>query len=276
VRDVERLVNERILENETVSWTEVPYEEVKGRPEIQQFFGDKYGSRVRVVQIGGEAGALNGFSMELCGGTHVRATGEIGLFRLMGEAAIAAGVRRIESLCGLEAFAHAVNDTSRLVAIASKLNSPIGDVEKKLDQMLEHTKALEKALHAAAQREASGLATALLANIKVLAGQSVILAEVPGADGDKLQLVADALKSRFDGIIFLVGSASPESVALVAASPASTQSKAPAGRLISAVAPIVGGKGGGKPDNARGGGKLPGKIGEALAVAESWITANAG
>jgi alanyl-tRNA synthetase len=86
VRDIERLVNERILENASVSWTEVPYADVRGRADIMQFFGDKYGETVRVVQIGGPAGALNGYSMELCAGTHTRATGEIGLFRIASEA----------------------------------------------------------------------------------------------------------------------------------------------------------------------------------------------
>ena len=91
VRDVERLVNERIVENAGVSWTEMPYAEVKSRPQVMQFFGDKYGDTVRVVQIGGHAAKLDGYSMELCGGTHTRATGEIGLFRIVSEAAIAAG-----------------------------------------------------------------------------------------------------------------------------------------------------------------------------------------
>ncbi|MEI7963472.1 MAG: alanine--tRNA ligase, partial [Verrucomicrobiota bacterium] len=100
---VEHSVNERILENATVSWKELPFAEVKGRQGILQFFGDKYGDVVRVVQIGGEPGDLNGYSMELCGGTHVRATGEIGLFRITSEAAVAAGVRRIEAVAGLEA-----------------------------------------------------------------------------------------------------------------------------------------------------------------------------
>ena len=96
-----RLVNERIIENAAVSWTEVPYADVRGRGDIMQFFGDKYGDMVRVVQIGGQSGALNGYSMELCAGTHTRATGEIGLFRIVAEAAIAAGVRRIEAVAGL-------------------------------------------------------------------------------------------------------------------------------------------------------------------------------
>src|SRR5207237_7382951 len=99
-REVEKLVNDKIAENAAVSWTEIPYAEAKKRSDIQQFFGDKYGETVRVVQIGGEAGKLNGYSMELCGGTHVRATGDIGSFRIVREEAIAAGIRRIEAVAG--------------------------------------------------------------------------------------------------------------------------------------------------------------------------------
>src|SRR5207253_9994567 len=99
-RDVEKLVNEKIGENAPVSATEIPYTEAKKRTDIQQFFGEKYGDRVRVVQIGGEPQALNGYSMELCGGTHVRSTGEIGAFRIVREEAIAAGTRRIEAVAG--------------------------------------------------------------------------------------------------------------------------------------------------------------------------------
>src|SRR5437773_5842670 len=99
-RDVEKLVNEKISENAPVSWTEIPYAEAKKRNDIQQFFGEKYGDNVRVVQIGGEPEKLNGYSMELCGGTHVRSTSEIGAFRIVKEEAIAAGVRRIEAVSG--------------------------------------------------------------------------------------------------------------------------------------------------------------------------------
>ena len=98
--DVEKLVNEKIAENAPVSWTEIPFAEAKQRKEIQQFFGEKYGDNVRVLQIGGEPKKLNGYSMELCGGTHVRSTSEIGRFRIVKEEAIAAGTRRIEAVAG--------------------------------------------------------------------------------------------------------------------------------------------------------------------------------
>src|SRR5207253_8700743 len=104
-----------------VSWTEIPYSEAKSRKDIMQFFGDKYGDKVRVVQIGGKAGELNGYSMELCGGTHTRATGEIGLFRIVAESAIAAGVRRIEAVAGLEAYKQANEQLQLIKTVAGRV-----------------------------------------------------------------------------------------------------------------------------------------------------------
>ena len=100
IADIEKLVNERIKENAPVFWFEMPYAEVRGKPNVMQFFGDKYGDVVRIVQIGGRDKALDGFSMELCGGTHTKTTGEIGLFKIAKESAIAAGIRRVEAVCG--------------------------------------------------------------------------------------------------------------------------------------------------------------------------------
>src|SRR5690606_10748736 len=120
IADVEKLVNERIVENAEVSWVEVPYSEVRGRPDIMQFFGEKYGDVVRVVQIGGSARALDGYSMELCAGTHVRGSGEIGAFRIFSEGAVAAGIRRIEAAAGLVAYAHARSEADRLKTLAGR------------------------------------------------------------------------------------------------------------------------------------------------------------
>ncbi len=113
VRDVEKLVNEKIAESGPVSWAEIPFAEAKQRKDIIQFFGEKYGETVRVLQIGGAPHALNGYSMELCGGTHVRSTGEIGPFRIVREEAIAAGTRRIEAVAGDAARAWAKDEAAR-------------------------------------------------------------------------------------------------------------------------------------------------------------------
>jgi alanyl-tRNA synthetase len=195
--DIERLVNERILENGGVSWSEVPYADIKGRKDVMQFFGDKYGDVVRVVQIGGRAGQLDGYDMELCGGTHVRATGEIGQFRILSEGAVAAGVRRIEAVAGLPAFDKARSDEALIRALAGRLNSPFAELEKKVETLLAHQKELEKSLKAAAQREAAGRAKDLVARVETVQGIPMVLANLGEADGDTLQGVADALKGLF-------------------------------------------------------------------------------
>jgi alanyl-tRNA synthetase len=270
VADIEKLVNERILENAGVSWTEVPYAGVKSRKDVMQFFGDKYGDTVRVVQIGGGAGKLNGYSMELCGGTHTRATGEIGLFRIVGESAIAAGVRRIEAVAGLEAYRKATDEVHLIRALAGKVNSPVHELDKKIEALLAHQKELEKSLRTATMREASNAASLLLEEVKIINGIPVIIHNLGAAGGDFLQAIADSLKGRFKGVIILGGVAS-DAVALLAAVSPEFVKNVQAGKLIQQIAPIVGGKGGGKPDNARGGGKDVGKLDEALAKAKSLL-----
>jgi alanyl-tRNA synthetase len=271
VADVEKLVNERILENAPVTWLELPYAEVKKNTAIIQFFGEKYGDTVRVLQIGGGAGQLNGYSMELCGGTHTRATGEIGLFRIVGENAIAAGVRRIEAVAGLEAYRKATDELALIKLLAGKVNSPVHELEKKIESLLEHQKEIEKQLKVAQQREASNAASLLLEEIKTINGIPAIIHNLGGVDGDFLQAVADSLKSRFKGVIVLGGGPHRGSVALVAAVTPEFTAKVQAGKIIQQIAPIVGGKGGGKPDNARGGGKDAGKLDEALAKARTLL-----
>jgi len=270
VADIEKLVNERIVENAGVSWTEVPHVDVKNRADVMQFFGDKYGDVVRVVQIGGQASKLDGYSMELCGGTHTRATGEIGLFRIVSEAAVAAGVRRIEAVAGLGAYALAREQAELIKTLAGKVGAPVAELEKKIDALLAHQKELEKALRSAAQREAVGKAKSLLARAETVNGTPSIIADLGEADGDTLQSVADALKGEFKGVVVL-GGVSAGAVALIAAVSSDFTAKAQAGKIIQTIAPIVGGKGGGKPDNARGGGKDASKLGEALAKAKTLL-----
>ena len=264
VTDIETLVNERILENTVVSWAEVPHNEVAKRDDIMQFFADKYGNAVRVVQIGGDSGALNGYSMELCGGTHTRATGEIGLFRVNAESAIAAGVRRIEATAGLVASEQARADAERIGALAEQLNSPVKDLEKKIEQSLEQYKKIEKQLKGLLQSQAANTAKELTAQADTTGAVPYIAANLGSVDGNFAQAVADALKGKFEGVIVL-GAAGNESVALVASVPDSLTNKVQAGRIIQSIAPIVGGKGGGKPTQARGGGKDATKLDEALA-----------
>jgi alanyl-tRNA synthetase len=267
---VERLVNERILENAPITWTEAKYGDIKSRKDIMQFFGEKYGDVVRVVQIGGKAAALDGYSMELCGGTHTRATGEIGLFRIAAESAIAAGIRRIEAVCGLEAYKRANEELQLIKAVAGKVNSPVGELEKKVESLLAQQKDLEKQLKAMQQKQAGETARSLAAKAQTHGSTPAIVENLGAADSDFLQSIADALKGQFKGVVVLGGTAN-NAVALVATVSPEHTKQVQAGKIIQTIAPIVGGKGGGRPDNARGGGKDVSKLDEALARAKSLL-----
>jgi len=270
VADVERLVNERVVENAPVTWSEAKYLDIKGREDIRQFFGEKYGDVVRVVQIGGKPAALDGYSMELCGGTHTRATGEIGLFRIVGESAIAAGIRRIEAVSGLEAYRRANEELQLIKAVAGKVNSPVGELEKKIEALLAQQKDLEKQLRAMQQKQAGEIARGLAAKAQMVSTVPLIAENLGAADGDLLQSVADALRGQFKGVVVLGGTAN-HAVALVATVTPEHTKTIQAGKIIQAIAPIVGGKGGGRPDNARGGGKNISKLDEALAKVKSLL-----
>jgi alanyl-tRNA synthetase len=294
VRDVEKLVNEKIAERAPVSWTEIPYEEAKQRTDIIQFFGEKYGDRVRVLQIGGTPRALNGYSMELCGGTHVRSTGEIGPFRVVKEEAIAAGIRRIEAVAGDAARGWATQEAARqqekFEALARKkpdiapmpvfkndattsemlqqIDARAARLEKVEVEVRDWEKQSAKTAEAELRSRAAQIANQLAASH---AGKEFCVAEVKDGDGKLLQAVADTLKSKFNGPMFLVG-AMNGLVALVASVPNEMTSKFQANKLIHQIAPIVGGKGGGRPENAQGAGKDAGKIAEALAKARELLS----
>jgi alanyl-tRNA synthetase len=255
LREVERLVNSRIMENEIVSWIEVPYEEVRGRDDVMQFFGEKYGNTVRVVQIGGHAGKLDGYSMELCGGTHVSSTGQLGLFSIGSEAAIAAGVRRIEALTGLSALDHLRN---QLQSQADKLDSAN-------QQLVDLKKAIEKERAQALQREADQYAR----NLDLRSGR--IVQSIDNVAGEFLQALATALKSRrFEGVAVLFGK-QPDQIHVLAYVNQELTNTLSAGKLVQELTAILGGKGGGRPDIARGVGKDISKLGLAIERAKQMV-----
>ena len=222
------------------------------------------------MQIGGKPGAFDGYSMELCGGTHTRATGEIGLFRIVSESAIAAGVRRIEAVAGLCAYRKSRQETDLLGSLAAKVNSPLGEVEKKIESLLATQKELEKQLKSMRLKQASEIAHSLMAQAESSGTVRCIIKNMGEAEGDFLQSVVETIKSQFQGVVVLAGCAQG-SVSLVAAVTTDYVKRFQAGKIIQTIAPIVGGKGGGKPDFARGGGKDPAKIDEALAKAKGML-----
>ena len=293
VHDVEKLVNEKIAENAAVSWTEIPYAQARKRKNIIQFFGEKYGDTVRVLQVGGTPRALNGYSMELCGGTHVRSTSEIGPFRIVKEEAIAAGIRRIEAVAGdaarawtdqeatrqqqkFETLARKKPDVARLPPFENMVETP--EMLKQIDARAAHLEKLETEVHdwekrtaKAAEADLQSRAAAIANGVAASqAGSDSCVSEIPNADGKLLGAVADALKTKFNGPIFLAGVANGR-VSLIVAVPKDLTLKFQANKIIQEIAPIVGGKGGGRPESAQGGGTDTNEIGKALAKAKELL-----
>ena len=276
---MEDKVNAAVQEGATVSWKEVPHTEVKGREDIMQFFGDKYGDLVRVVQIGGEAKALNGYSMELCGGTHIRNTAEIGLFKIKSEGAIASGVRRIEALCGEAAQAYLKEEAAKEEEAKSVALEKLDAVNQKLKALDAETFSVaadasadevkvtaveaDKALKKAQAAGAAKMANALLADLD-LSGNLVIRTEGPAA---LLQELMNGLKqSQFaQAAVCIVDDGDKLHLGALVG----TDSDQNAGKLIQTLAPIAGGKGGGKPDMARGAAPECNKASEIEAAAKA-------
>jgi len=230
---------------------------VRGKPNIMQFFGDKYGDVVRIVQIGGHDKALDGFSMELCGGTHTKTTGEISLFKIMRESAVAAGIRRVEAVCGQ--FAQEF--------IAKQGEHEKAEVEKTKARELE--KELAKQRQAATQSQAPAIAEQLLAKQQ----GNLLVSDLGDANAELLRAVVDVLKTKVTSGVVVLGGVADGKVSLICyVTPDLVKQGKHAGKIVGALAKICGGGGGGKPDLAQAGGKQPEKLAEALAAASQIIS----
>jgi alanyl-tRNA synthetase len=253
---IEKLINDRIEASEPVYWSEVPFTEVQKHPAIQQFFGEKYGDVVRVVQMGGAEGAFDGFSMELCGGCHVSNTSELGQFKLMSESSIAAGIRRIEAACGEYAEAFIAEQKAK----AAEAEAKAKEVGEK--------KAAAKARAAEMQAQAPAIAEELLAKVE----NGLLIENMGEADAGLLSAVMDALQPQLKSTVAILGGASDGKVALVCAvSPDLVKEGKNAGKIVGAIAKQCGGGGGGKPDRAQAGGRNPDALEAALAGAGELI-----
>jgi len=263
IAQIEKLVNDRIKAGEPVYWTEVPFTEVQKQPSIQQFFGEKYGDTVRVLQLGGHKGKFDGFSMELCGGCHVRNTGDIGLFKVMRESAIAAGIRRIEAVCGK--YAEQFIEEQKAA----------GAAEAERAKEVERQKQLAKQRQAEMQAKAPAIAEELLGKIKdgpENVGVKLLIENMGEADAELLSAVMDALQPKLTSAVVILGGVSDGKVALVCAvTPDLVKAGKNAGKIVGAIAKQCGGGGGGKPDRAQAGGKLPEKLTDALSNAGNLI-----
>jgi alanyl-tRNA synthetase len=265
-RDLERieeLINEKVRDNLAVDpfWTEL---DEALRMGALALFGEKYGQRVRVVKIGD-------FSTELCGGTHLDATGQIGLFKLTGESAIAAGVRRVEAVTGQAALHHVGQAEAALREAADLLKSAPLEVPRRLGKLLDEQRALEKQLAELGTRQAKQRATELVAGARQVGDVAVVAARLDGLDAEGLRAVADSVRERLVSGVVCLGSVTDGKVSLVSAVTKDLTKRFHAGKLVQRVAKAVDGGGGGRPDLAQAGGKNPAALDAALASVYDWV-----
>ena len=232
-------------------------------------FGEKYGERVRVLRMGD-------FSTELCGGTHVHHTGDIGVFKIISEGGVAAGVRRIEAVTGEGALAHIAQEEQRLAQVAGLLGGSPRDVLDKLAQLLDRQKKLERELESLKAKAAAGATADLAASAPEVAGVKVVAARLEGLDAKSLRDAVDQLKSRLGDAVIVLASAADGKASLVAGVQGGALGKVKAGELLSHVAGRIGGKGGGRPDMAQGGGSDGPELVAALADVPAWVAQRLG
>lgn len=252
-------VNARIRQAVPVATHLRPIDEAKAGGAIA-LFGEKYGEVVRVVEMAD-------FSVELCGGTHLRNTGEIGAFHLLSESSIAAGVRRIEALCGAQATGRIAEESQVLSEAAELLNVPASEVPARLRQLMDERKQLEKRLEARDRKRAAASAADLLNRVQEVQGVPLLAAVLEGLDAAGLRDASDALRQKLPDAILVLGSATNGKVGLLCAVSPSLTGRIRAGDIIRPLAKLVGGGGGGKPELAQAGGKRPEALPDAIAAA---------
>jgi alanyl-tRNA synthetase len=261
---IEARVNQHIRDDASVSVEEISYDEAIRRGALA-FFGDKYGERVRLVRIGD-------FSAELCGGTHVRASGEIGIFKLHSEASVAAGVRRVEAFTGQGALDLIHSYEQRLREIGELVRGSADDAVDKVKRLLERQRELEKEIEKLRGQYEKDQIPALLAKQTSVNGAKVVISEVEAVDAKRLRELADQLKQKLGSAVIVLASASETNVNLVASVAQELTRRYHAGNMIKELAAIVGGGGGGRPDFAQAGGKEPAKLAALLKRAEELIS----
>jgi alanyl-tRNA synthetase len=231
-------------------------------------FGEKYGNDVRVLSIGE-------FSMELCGGTHVERAGDIGLFKIIGESGVAAGVRRVEAVTGQAAFDWVARTDRMLRDVASMLRGSREDVDEKVRELIERSRRLEKEVQQLKSKLTNGQGADLSTQAKDVGGVKVLAAQVEGADAKTLRETVDQLRSKLGSSVIVLASVKDGKVVLVAGVSANLLDRYKAGDIVGAVAAQVGGRGGGRADFAQAGGTRPENLSAALAGVEALVAASA-
>lgn len=264
LKEVEELVNTQIRRNHELKTSEMGIDEAKEKGAMA-LFGEKYDSQVRVVTMGD-------FSIELCGGTHVGRTGDIGLFKITSEAGIAAGVRRIEAVTGAAAMAYVAQQQAELEEAAALLKGDANSVVAKLKAQLDKMKQLEKEMAQLKDKLAAAASADLVGDAVVVNGVNVLIKKLDGVEASSLRGLQDELKQKLKSAIIVLGTAQEGKVNLIAGVSNDLIGKVKAGELVAMVAAQVGGKGGGRPDMAQAGGSQPENLDAALAQVLPWIT----
>jgi alanyl-tRNA synthetase len=262
LRQVESIVNAEILRNEPTTARVMAIDDAQ-KLGAMMLFGEKYGDEVRVLDIGS--------SRELCGGTHVLRTGDIGPFRITSEGGVAAGIRRIEAIAGTVALAFAREESDRLARVADALKAQPAEVEAKLAQALENARSLEKELARLKVKMATSQGQDLASTAVDVKGVKVLTANLEGADVKTLRDTLDKLKDKLKSSAIVLASAEGEKVSLIAGVTQDLISRVKAGELVNFVASQVGGKGGGRPDMAQAGGTDSKALPKALASVQGWV-----
>jgi alanyl-tRNA synthetase len=263
IREIETRVNDEVISNAATQARVMDIESAQ-KTGAMMLFGEKYGETVRVLDIGS--------SRELCGGTHVNRTGDIGFFTITAEGGVAAGVRRIEAITGLVAMQYVQEMESKLGGVAGKLRSTTEELPARVDGLLAQLKELEKELAAAKGKLASAQGDELLKQALDIKGVKLLVARLDGGDTKTLRESMDKLKDKLKTAVIVLGAVDGDKVQIAAGVTNDTTAKVKAGELANFVAAQVGGKGGGKPDMAMAGGTEPAKLAAALASVQAWVT----
>ena len=262
--EIERLVNEQIRTNHGVETSIMALDEAKSAGAMA-LFGEKYDEQVRVLRMGD-------FSTELCGGTHVNALGDIGLFKVTVETGIASGVRRIEAVTGARALAWVEADEERLMRLGGLINAGKEELEDKLSKLIERNKKLEKELEQIKSKLASAAGTDLASQAVEVNGAKVLAARLDGVDPKSLRDTLDQLKNKLGSGVILLAAVNGNKVNLIAGVTKDLTNRLRAGDLVKLAAEQVGGKGGGRPDMAQAGGTDPSGVPKALELTKAWVS----
>jgi alanyl-tRNA synthetase len=263
LRHIEALVNREIRHNHAVDTRIMKYDDAVKRGAMA-LFGEKYEDEVRVI-------AMGEFSTELCGGTHVRRSGDMGLFKIISESGVASGVRRIEAVTGDRALEVIHAEQDQLLEIASRLKTQPAEIASRLNQILDNVRSLEKEVDRLKSKMAASGSADLANQVVEVKGVRLLAAQIEGADGKLLREMMDSLKAQLGSAVIVLGSGAEGKVSLIAGVTPDLTNRIKAGELVNFVASQVGGKGGGRPDMAQAGGTLPEQLPAAMAAVAGWV-----